>query len=125
MKTTIITFTIILFLFQTRYETTCCCRKDCVVTCAEWTKGDRLITGCSEGRLSVWSRESELMKSIFPAHRGAIITIQLSKAERYLGSSGIDRKIRLWLWPSLVEHFEILVYTPVRVRKATTTCSKL
>lgn len=89
-----------------------CCT--CSITSMAWTKSNCLITGCSNGRLCYWSRDLKCIKNFF-SHNGEIINVKLSCAESTLVTSGIDKRVKVFTWPSIIPNFEVKYGTPVKV----------
>lgn len=81
-----------------------------------FTRRNCLITGCSNGRLCVWTSYLVCTNTYYAAHVNGIITIELSCNENYLATTGKDRKVKIWKWPTLQQLFEMYFpEAPVKV----------
>ncbi|KAJ8986160.1 hypothetical protein NQ317_005634 [Molorchus minor] len=77
------------------------------VTAFEWTINNCLLTGCSAGRLTSYSRDFVCIKSFYMAHASHIVNIKASCHGNYIVTSGQDHSVRIWKWPEFIEYFEI------------------
>lgn len=83
-----------------------------------WTRRNGLITGCSNGRICLWTSEMKSNGKYFPlckGHDGHIININLSPGERYLVTTGVDQVVKTWSFPNLEINYEIKFDVPIKV----------
>lgn len=102
------------FIFQTILSTKCPCQS-CSITAMIWTKSNCLLTGCSRGRLCYWSPNLKCISNSI-MHNGEIINVKLSAAEDKLVTSGVDKHVNVYAWPSTISCLQLKYVGPVKVR---------
>ncbi|XP_018571050.1 protein cortex-like [Anoplophora glabripennis] len=99
---------LIIFLQMSESGSCLCLYGGCVVTAMQFTSNNYLITGCSSGRLCIWTPCMVCIRTLHTAHTDMpIIVIKLSCNENYLVTTGLDRKVRICKWPTLEGLFQI------------------
>lgn len=62
------------------------------------------------------AQDGEVVNS-FPALSSTILIIAFSSNYAYLATSAIEGKVRIFQWPSLIVHIDILYYEPILVSR--------
>ncbi|THK32959.1 protein cortex [Diachasma alloeum] len=91
-----------------------CLCDDCDITCMNWSVDDEeIVVGCTSGKVSLFrTRESKGDRLIehLPSHEGAVLNLAVSPNNRYLATSGIDKLVRIYLYPAMILYLEIGYY---------------
>ncbi|XP_018323830.1 protein cortex-like isoform X2 [Agrilus planipennis] len=95
-------------------EVTCvCCPTYCYITCLVWTKANKLISTCSRGYMTLWTKRLSLLRQIM-AHSKFITYVDISCNETYLVTSGLDNYVRIWNLAQLSEIIKLYISVNVK-----------
>ncbi|XP_015596883.1 protein cortex isoform X2 [Cephus cinctus] len=101
------------------WKSVCTCAEEfdlfCSVNCIEWSINDKeIVTGCTEGRLVVYSASSGKKILQRQIHRSEIYTVLFSMDFRFVASASRDTTVRISSWPHLLSIMEIGFYCSLR-----------
>ncbi|XP_012289015.1 protein cortex [Orussus abietinus] len=93
------------------WKTSCSCSKQlsvyCEVNCLCWSQDDKeIVTGCSEGRVMVYTASSGAKNRFIMAHSCGIYSMAFSSNYRYLATIGVEPVLRVFIWPELTAFAE-------------------
>ena len=69
---------------------------DWVTSVAYAPDGERLATSSRDGRISIWTAEGTLLKTLMSGHQGWVNTVNWHPDGQQLASGGEDGKIKVW-----------------------------
>uniref|UniRef100_A0A0C9PMR9 Cort_0 protein n=1 Tax=Fopius arisanus TaxID=64838 RepID=A0A0C9PMR9_9HYME len=91
-----------------------CLCEDCDITCLNWSIDDEeIVVGCTSGMISLFrTRESKKERLIerLPSHDGIVLNLAISPNNRYLATSGMDKLVRIYLYPAMILYLQIGYY---------------
>ncbi|XP_017777028.1 PREDICTED: protein cortex [Nicrophorus vespilloides] len=91
----------------------CGCCYFCTITAIAWCNTNQyLLTGCTNGVLSLFTSTLMLMQVWNPTHCGPIYSIEFSSQGNYFATSGEDEIVRMWNWP-IQENLEVTMYEKI------------
>ncbi|XP_012165960.1 protein cortex [Bombus terrestris] len=91
--------------------TTATCDSD--VTCVCWSKNDQHAVTADRSMITIYLAQDGKVVNSFLAFSSTILTIAFSSNYGYLATSAIEGKVRIFQWPSLNVHIDILYYEPI------------